>query len=352
MKSITLPDIGEGVVEGEVVSWLKNIGDRVKKDEGVVVVMTDKATVELPSPYAGILAKQYYAPGEKALVGKPLYDIEESDKILATPKTRGLAKELGIDIQSVRGSGEDGHVLPQDLKKIAPSSSPSDDEEIPLHGIRGMMAKKMIESTTHSAQFSYFDEADATRLVHLKERLQEKAVERNLHLTYMPLIIRAMSVALKEYPLVNSSIENDKILVHKHHNIGVAMATKDGLIVPVIKDVQNLSLFELTAVYEALMEKAKSGKLTPGDMRGSTISVTNFGPLGGRFATPILNYPESAIVGIAKIRKQPAVINDALTIRDTLNLSFTFDHRIIDGQTAAFFCNKLISLLENPAPLL
>jgi len=388
--TVTLPDIGEGVVEGEVVEWLKQEGDTLKQDEPVVVVMTDKATVELPAPHPGTLKKHYQNPGEVAKVNHPIYDIEVAEtqvqqkqkksvvskekKLLskktgggtmATPATRQLAKELGVDIDKVTGTGKEGRVLDQDvvlfhaqpktlLARHTPTLHMKDDEEIPIVGVPHMMAEKMVESKNVVPHFSFFDQLDATRLIQLRENIQPKAEKEGYQLTYMPFFIKALSNALKKHPHVNSSVELDvsKLNLHKHHNIGVASSTESGLIVFVLRDVQEKSLEQVIKEYNQMMTKMKEGKLDRNDMINSTITISNFGPLGGYWATPIINYPEVAILGVAKIRKEPVVKADRVVIRPRLNLSWSFDHRVIDGSLAATFSNTFISLLENPAQIL
>jgi pyruvate dehydrogenase E2 component (dihydrolipoamide acetyltransferase)/2-oxoisovalerate dehydrogenase E2 component (dihydrolipoyl transacylase) len=376
MYIVNLPDIGEGVVEGEIIAWLKPVGALLKQDEPVVVVMTDKATVELPAPIPGRLVKQHYQPGEIAKKDKPLYEIEplqeelipspsvpptdSSLKSTAAPPIRLLAKKLNIDINQVQGTGKEGRVTEGDLHRFhSPQFSTEflpGDTETPLIGIRKLMAKKMVESKNQIPHFSYFQQVDATRLVQLRERLKEEAISQGITVTYTPLLIRALSLSLKQYPLVNSSIDPalNHITTHHQHNIGIAMSTEHGLIVPVFKNVQELTLEQIIKGYEELKAKALHAKLLPSEMKDSTITLTNFGAFGeeGVWATPIINYPEAAILGIARIRKQPLVRNETLVIRDILNLSWSFDHRIIDGDLAATFSHYFSMLLQNPAPLL
>lgn len=403
--TFNLPDIGEGVVEGEIIEWLKKEGDAIGQDEPVVVVMTDKATVELPAPYPGILSKQYVKAGEIAIKGKPVYDIElttteeitkkteispaaikpvpsekkeeptpvlpaklhEGEKVLATPPVRKLAKDLGISISEVPGTGKEGRVLPQDLQAFVKSRHVkeyhetqilklSDDEVSPIHGIRQLMAKKMSESHANIPQFSYFEQVDATRLVQLRNNFKDKALKEGIRITYMPFIIRALVLTIKKYPFLNSSFdaEHRELSIHKHYNIGIAISTHNGLIVPVLKDVQNIPLQDLIRAYESLKIKALENKLSPNDMKEGTITISNYGVLGGggRWATPIINYPEVAILAVARIQKYPVVRDEAIVIRDMLNVSWSFDHRIIDGERGALCSQYFCSLINNPANLL
>lgn len=411
--TVKMPDIGEGVVEGEVIEWLKKEGDALKQDEPVIIVMTDKATVELPSPSPGKLIKQYYKPGQMAIRDKPLYDIElagesatvqskeeasvtapaaplkikteaqpesvkeqpsqtvaEGGKALAAPPMRKLARDLGVDINKVAGSGKDGHITAEDIKSYlskapgpAASKAPGtqilhlpEDEEVPIVGIRNLMARKMKESNEEIPHFSYFEQVDATRLVQLRDKVKEEADKKGVHLTYMPLFIKALSLTIKQYPNVNSMLDpaSNTLVVHKHHNVGIAIATQLGLIVPVLKDVEKMTLSEVIKAYDGLKQKALAGKLHPNDMKDSTITISNFGVLGGGglWATPIINYPEVAILAVARIQKQPMVKNDEVAIRDVLNLSWSFDHRVIDGDLAASISHYFSTLIHNPAQLL
>lgn len=403
--TVTMPDIGEGVMEGEVVQWLKKLNDPLVQDEPVVILMTDKATVELPAPYPGKLAKQYYQEGQIAIRDQPLYDIEVNDDIvlkasekkpeapkqvtvqspklkstaaliktkptgtksLAAPPTRKLAQDLDLDIDLITGSGPEGRVLDSDVVQYhAGICQPEISQTPPLHlsgdseeaiiGIRNLMSKKMSESHRNVPQFAYFEQFDATRLVQLRMKFTEAGAKEGFSITFMPFIIKALSLTLKKYPIVNSSVDSvaNTIIVHKHHNIGIAIASRGGLIVPVLKDVQDMSIEEVIRAYTELRDRALKNKLLPSDMKESTITISNFGVLegGGVWATPIVNYPEVAILGIGRIHKQPVVRNDEVVVRDVLNLSWGFDHRIVDGESAAHVSYHLSSLLQNPAALM
>lgn len=392
-----LPDIGEGVVEGEVIEWLKNVGDRVIQDEPVVIVMTDKATVELPAPYPGQIQKHYFKQGEIAIKDKPLYDIllDEKQEVFeektvkvheeiplkklekverqlpsstkkeshakAIPRVRHEAKEWSIDIDQIAGSGVDGRVTEEDLHRVlferkVPSLQKhlEGDEEQPLIGIRGLMARKMDE--THIPQFSYFEQVEVAHLMQLRQNMQDKAGQEGIHLSFMPFFIRALSLTIQEFPQINSSIDMPaaKVLIHKSHHIGIAMASPQGLIVPVLKHVDNMTLNELIRAYESMKAKALSGKLTSEDMKERTITISNFGVLGGEgtWATPMIIDPEVAILATAKIRKVPVVKGEEIVIRDVLPLSWSFDHRLIDGDLAAKISHHFCSLIKNPAALL
>lgn len=389
--TVNLPDIGEGVVEGEVIEWLKKEGDQLQQDEPVVIVMTDKATVELPAPQSGKLAKCYFQPGEKAILNHPLYDIEvfseipsrsakvesvipksiktevrkpahsSKGKVFSTPATRRLARDLDIDISKISGSGKDGRVLPEDIKKQVIHEVESINQFVgdvskPLIGIPALMAKRMSESKRLIPHFSYFETVDATRLVQLRDKIKFQGEKEGLHVTYMPFFIRALSLTIQQFPQINSALDTQKneLIQHLRQNVGIAISTNQGLIVPVLKDVQDKGIDDLIHAYEELKEKALTGKLKSSDMQESTISISNYGVLGGGgvWATPIINYPEIAILAINKIQKQPFVKNDELVVRNALNLSWSFDHRVIDGDLAANVSHYFATLIQNPAPLL
>ena len=378
--TVTLPDIGEGVVEGEVVEWLKEVGDALEQDEPVVVVMTDKATVELPAPHPGTLSKRHVEAGETAIKDKPLYDIEleaeleskpekevpkvvplkkqerrtqpRGAKALATPPVRKLAKELGIDLSQVTGSGKDGRVLAEDLKQSVPAvERRDDDEEVAWIGVRGMMAKKMSESKKVIPHFSYFEKVDAGRLLKLHANVKKEGDKEGIRVTYMPYFIRALSLTIHEFPELNSSLDGQTLLLHKHHNIGIAMSTEQGLIVPVLKDVEGMTFEEVIRNYETF--KTKSA-FEPSDMKGSTITISNIGVFGngGVWATPIINPPEVAILAVNRIQKQPVVRKGGVEVADLLDLSWSFDHRVIDGSLASKISHHFSKLIENPAHLL
>ncbi len=401
--TVNLPDIGEGVVEGEVVEWLKNIGDSLGQDEPVVVVMTDKATVELPAPYPGTLSKQYFKPGEVAIKDKPLYEIEiagdvsnksekqdekldtivvktpnkseqkqkkskptpkkssEGNKALATPPVRKLAKDMGIEIHKIPGTGKEGRVTAEDLKSTrqAPAGAVThfpDDEEKPLIGIQGLMAKKMAESKRTIPHFSYHEKVEARRLVKLRENMKKEGEKEGIQVTFMPFFIRALSLTITKFPMINSCYEEEtgKLFIHKQQNIGIAMSTEHGLIVPVLKSIQKSSLNDIIRDFDALKNKALSGKLESKDMKESTITISNYGVLGGGglWATPIINYPEAAILAVNKIQKQAVAKNDHVEAVDILNISWSFDHRFIDGDLAAKVSSHFSKLIQNPAQLL
>ncbi len=396
--TVKMPDIGEGVIEGEVIEWLKNVSDPIKQDEPVVIVMTDKATVELPSPYPGILVKQYVQPGQMAVKDKPLYDVkvtsadakmepeqpiasepsapsapasslprEDSSSLraLAAPPVRKLAHDLDIDIDLISGTGDGHHVTPSDIKHylaghsplpITPVETSPEDEVKPFIGIHYLMAQKMKESHSEIPHFSYFEKADVHLLIQLRHNLKEKAQKEEINLTYMPFLLRALSLTIKNFPIMNSTLDfaNKSVIQHKHHHLGIAMATRSGLIVPVLREVERMTLTDIIKNYELLKQRAFDNKLSPSDMRGSTFTISNFGVSGanGLWATPIINFPEVAILAVSRIHKEPLVKNDQIVIREVLNLSWSFDHRLIDGYLAVSISQFFTDLIQNPATLI
>lgn len=401
--TVLMPDIGEGVVEGEVIQWLKNVGDALAQDEPVVVVMTDKATVELPAPRPGTLAKQYVAQGSLAIKGKPLYAIEVASgatvtarapeaesprpspppvpkqapatapapKIStghsrATPATRKIARELDVDINSIVGTGPEGRVIASDIKQHVARSPSSDithdvpltalpgDEQRPLQGIRRLTARRVAASKASIPHFTYCDAVDVTNLVQLRTKLQEEAKRRGLHLTYTPFFLRALSLSLRQFPEFNASFDNgaQALVLHQAHNIGVAMKTPLGLIVPVLKGVNQMDFEQTVKAYDGLRQRAVENQLKPSDMQEATITLSNFGTEGGRWATPVIVAPQVAILATARIRAEPMVRADQISIRQVLNCSWSFDHRVIDGDMAAAFSNTFLHKLENPIEML
>jgi pyruvate dehydrogenase E2 component (dihydrolipoamide acetyltransferase) len=402
-----LPDLGEGITEGEIRKWLVNEGDEVKKDQPLAELETDKAVVEMPSPAAGKILKINHRVNDVVKVGEVLVTIgsegettpepearkpsvsvvgelpeapETPDQqktppqpteqagieVLALPAVRQLASQLGVDISKVKGTGPDGRVTETDVRgqketpRERPRIVPKFDlygyvERRPVRGVRRSVARKMIESQTKAAQVTAMEEVDVTELVALRER-QKKALQetRKIHLTYMPFIIKAIVESLKENPILNSSYndETDEIIIKKYYNIGFAVATEDGLIVPVVKGADQKSIIELAEEVERLVEQTNSRKVDLGDLKGGTFTITNYGVFGGTYGTPIINYPEAAILGTGKIVDGPRVVNGEVKVRKVLHLSLSFDHRIMDGADAGRFMNSLKKYLEDPELLL
>ncbi len=403
-----LPDIGEGVVEGEVVRWMIKEGESVTEDQPMVEVMTDKATVEIPSPRAGRVTKISAPAGEICKVGAVMVSIEvaggapaepaaahesngqshavaapvparqasaaapsSSAKVLATPATRKLARELGVDLQAVRATGDNGRVTRADVEvhssragdarwgeahPVSPVEGGRErpplmaDVRQPFRGVRKKIAENMHRSRQTAAHFTYVEECDVTELSALRKRAKARAEERGLKLSFLPFIVKAVVAGLKKFPIVNSTLDEaaQEIVLRKRYHVGVAAASDAGLIVPVLKDADQKSLFQIAADLESLSEKAKTGKASREELTGSTFTISSLGLLGGVLATPIINFPEVAILGVHKIKPTPVVRDGLIVIRDMMNLSISLDHRIVDGYEGAQFLQHVIELLQDP----
>jgi len=389
-----LPDIGEGVAEGEVVRWLVKEGDELQEDQPMVEIMTDKATVEIPTPRAGRVAKLMYAEGQICPVGKVLIAIEVADApgtaaaapeparvdvtpsastgeraprnngvnardagVLATPATRKLARDAGVDIRDVTGSGPAGRVTSDDVRahaeSPAPTSAAEGDTRIPFRGVRRKIAEHMVFSKHTAAHFTYVEEIDCTDLVALRERANAKLADQGTKLSFLPFIVKATANALVKFPQLNATLDDaaGEIIQRGHRHIGLATATDAGLIVPVVRDADRMSITQLAGEIERLAGLTRSGKAAREDLSGSTFTITSLGALGGLLATPIINHPEIAILGVHKIARRPAVRGDSIVIRDLMNLSISVDHRVVDGYDAARFIAEIKATLESPGPL-
>jgi pyruvate dehydrogenase E2 component (dihydrolipoamide acetyltransferase) len=402
-KQFKFPDVGEGITEGEIVRWLVKEGDEVKEDQPLAEVETDKAVVEMPSPYAGTILKIHAGVKDIIKVGQVLVTIgekgeavvkaavemkpdeeaapatgpsvvgvvtdskEEIREVLATPKVRKLALELGVDIKAVKGTGPQGRISEDDVKAAKASAAALKEEKkpafkikekydfygelerIPLRGVRRATAKRMHESVSTAAHVTHFDEADVTELMKIREGLKVQAAEKGVKLTYLPFIVKAVLAAIKAHPLLNATLndEDEEIIVKKYYNFGIAVDVPDGLIVPVVKGVDQKSIFDLAAEIQAVAEAAKKRSLNLADLKGGTFSITNVGGIGGEAATPIINYPEVAILATLKIKDRVRVKNGEVKAMRTLPLCLSFDHRVIDGAEAARFMNDLVAKLED-----
>ncbi len=449
-----LPDIGEGIAEGEITRWHVQEGQTVKENDPFVEVMTDKATVEITAPASGKIASIKFAAGATAPVGAVIAVIETAggsgaalpkaqaatasagaptdrpaapapkpaaaasgsasasasasaaaparaaapiadggnggvavaapsgERVLAAPAVRRRARELGIDLREVAGSGPAGRVSGNDLDHFvqsraagrsaapaapsraaptlarpvapAPVAGGATEERLPLRGIRKRIAERMHKSKATAAHFTYVDELDATNLVDLREALKPSAAEKGVKLTYMPFIIQATIAALKKFPMLNATLDDEKqeIVVKNYWHIGFACDTDQGLVVPVIKDADRRTLLNLGAAVQDLTARARESKLSLDEVSGSTFTITNAGNIGGLFATPVINWPEVAILGVHKIADRAVVKNGAIVIRKTMYLSVSIDHRVVDGATGARFMNEVLQLLEDPRRLL
>jgi pyruvate dehydrogenase E2 component (dihydrolipoamide acetyltransferase) len=404
-----LPDIGEGVAEGEVVKWLVKEGADVKENQPLVEIMTDKVNVEIPSPRKGTILKLMAKEGGTVKVGQVLLVIGEKgeqgsaptavspttttantpagvpakvttpipsptlvavapkkpQEILATPATRKLARDMGVDLATVQGTGPGGRITDDDVRRfkdvgrsatvaVTVTGPRGVEERVPIRGIRRKVAEHMVKSRDSTAQVTHVDEVDMTEVVHLREKAKASADKQGIKLTYLPFIIKALVLALKKYPYLNASLDDEKqeIVLKKYYNIGIATDTEQGLVVPVVGAAEHKSITQLAEEISKISEKARAGQLTLDEIQGSTFTVTNVGGIGGIFATPIINYPEVAILGVHKITKRPVVKDNQIVIRDMTYLSVSFDHRVLDGAMAAQFMNAIKQYLEDPKLLL
>ncbi len=463
-----LPDIGEGLVEGELVKWHVKVGQTVEENQPVAAVLTDKAEVEIPSPKSGAIAVLHAKPGEKVKVHAPLVTFSgvssgsavaaahaepaasaapasapapaarpSGAAVLALPMVRKLARDLGVDLTLVPGSGPQGRVLEADVRAFAsrasaapaapaaaaapaarpasqvratsavralaaqlgvdlarvsatgpggrvvegdvraaapkgaapataaktapgtpalsvPAAASQGEEKIPFVGIRRKIAEKMAQSKRTVAHVTHMDECDMTALLALREELKPAAAAKGVKLTFLPFVIKALTKSLAEFPNFNASLDEAEgtIVLKRHYNIGIAVAAAQGLVVPNIKGADGRDLFGLAAEVNALADKVRSGKIDVASLQGGTFTITNIGPIGGLFATPIVNHPEVAILGLMKLAKRPVARDGGIAIRDMMNLVLSFDHRVVDGADAASFMNAIIRHLENPRTLL
>ncbi len=450
-----LPDIGEGITEGEIVKWLVSPGDSVKEDQPMVEVMTDKATVTITAPKAGKILETRGPEGgvvavhsvlvvfdisgstvdaPAAVVAEPkkesaataVGDIKETlpgmnlarpaaakatngnaaapgyfnEKPLATPATRKLARELGVDLRTVAPTGPNGRVIRDDVAaanvaaaaphaveaapqssrtpesprhelalplpppaqqpaalarppmRIAPNSSAdhAQDERIPLRGMRKRIFEGMSRSVHTAAHFTFVEECDVTALKALRARLKGPAEQAQVKLTFLPFFVKAVVAALKKHPMLNAAFDEStqEIVVRKSYHIGIASSTDAGLIVPVVRDADRKSILDIARDIARLAEETKTGKAKAQDLSGSTFTITSLGQQGGLFATPILNFPEVGILGIHQMKQKPVVRDGQIVVGDVMLLSLSFDHRIIDGHIGAAFAYEIIGYLENP----
>lgn len=415
-----LPDVGEGLHEGEIGNWLVKVGDQVKEDQPLVEVQTDKINVELPCPVTGKVLELRAEPGQVVAVGAVIavFDVAgaapqapppptKSDaaevkaapraavaapapaaaarpagqRALATPAVRRVARELGVDIHQVPGSGAAGRVLKEDVERFArgeagapaapaagapavpaqpaavaqqaPAAVPG--QRVPLKGVRKAIAEAMVRSKHTAPHVTVMDEVEVSTLVAAREQGKALAAARGVKLTYMPFIFKALVVALKEFPYLNASIDDaaGEIVLKSEYNLGFALDTEQGLFVPVVKNADRKSVFEVAREIAGLSDKGRAGKLTLEEIRGGTFSVSNMGNIGaGLYFTPVINHPEVGILGVGSITEKPVVRGGQLAVGKVLHLSVSFDHRIVDGAYATRFLKRVIELLANPTLLL
>ena len=430
------PDIGEGIHEGVITKWLVNVGDNINEGESVAEVETDKVTTEIPSPRTGKVSKLNFKKGDKINVGQvfiiietasrngdeedvPAFDEEDKmqelpekqevveeetagvvgeviassqvipsstegtesstktatdTKVLATPVARQLAKDLGVDISSIKGTGPNGRIMKEDIHKAsqqvsktiqedkplakAPKESLSITDErverVPLTRIRKTIADRMTLSRFTIPHTTAMDEIDITKLDDFRKKYKDMLKEEDINLTYLPFIIKAVIVALKAFPEFNSSLDEEKeeLVLKYFYHMGIATDTERGLMVPVIKDADKMSIVELSKAIVDVSTRAKDNKIELNELKGSSFTITNYGSIGGYFGIPIINYPESAILGLGRVVKKPIVKDDEIVIAKVLPLSLSYDHRTIDGASGARFLNILKELLSDPDMLL
>lgn len=424
-KSVQLPDIGEGVTEGELVQWLVQVGDTVEDDQPVAEIMTDKATVEVPTPFAGVVKElkaqegdvipieteilvlevtgaaqaeepkkeepkkqEASAPAQKATpqpasagaqatqtIHPPVAEVN----VLATPSTRRLAREMSVNINEINGSGLAGRVTREDILSAKPSAAPSvnghaqpavapqfktpaplpvdsaeREERVALRGIRRKIAENMQMTKQIVPHFTLMDECNVTELVKLRTQAKSAGEKHGIKITYLPFVMKSLIATIKEFPMFNASIDDQaqEIVYKNYFNIGFAADTPNGLVVPVIKDADRKSILQISAEIMDLAGRAREGKLKPDEMKGATITVTNIGSVGGNYATPIINHPEVAILGMYKIVDKPIMKNGKFRAAKVMNYTVTADHRLIDGAVAANFLNAFMKRLENPSHLM
>jgi pyruvate dehydrogenase E2 component (dihydrolipoamide acetyltransferase) len=426
------PDVGEGITEGELVKWHVKISDKVKVDQVLAEVETDKAVVEIPSPKAGKILKLHFKEGDTMKVGDAMITIGEggevpikeekskempteshtqtikhhikreaekgtsvvgsleeatekdilpapkeanvekfkTNKILAIPAVRALAKKLKVNIENIKGTGSDGRVIVQDVKaatgKISEEKPKQSEikhvrkydiygyiEHVPLKGMRKTIAVNMAKSIYTSPHVAHMDESNVSHLYNIRKKEKKAAEKKGIKLTFLPFIIKAVAQALKEHPYLNSTLEGDDIILKKYYNIGVAVDTEAGLMVPVVKGVDDKSIFQIAKDVQDLAEKARTRKIDVSDLKGGTFTITNVGSIGGLFATPIINPGEVAILALGRIQDKlvPDKVKKIKLIK-SLSFSISFDHRVVDGAEVARFANKLKQYIEDPDLLL
>jgi 2-oxoisovalerate dehydrogenase E2 component (dihydrolipoyl transacylase) len=402
-----LPDVGEGIAESEVATWRVAVGDTIKEEQPLVDMLTDKAAIEIPSPVAGKVVKLHAAAGDKVPVGGVLVTIETSDAApaektkpvaaapalakpaatpapakaapaagdfyndhpAAAPSVRKRAREMGVDLRTVRGSHPSGRVLHEDVVAHAeggagpapvaarapamPAGSEDRVDAVKVIGMRRKIAEAMERSKRRIPHFAYVEELDVTELEALRVHLNEVHGAARGKLTLLPFLVRALILAVPEFPQVNGTYDEETGINTRHSalHVGIATQTPNGLLVPVVRHAERLDLWQCAAEIARLAQAARTSKATVKELSGSTITLTSLGKMGGIASTPIINAPEVGIIGVNKMVPRPAVVNGAIGVRTMMNLSSSFDHRIVDGYDAASFIQRLKGLLEHPATL-
>ncbi|MDP9233205.1 MAG: 2-oxo acid dehydrogenase subunit E2 [Actinomycetota bacterium] len=399
MADFALPDLGEGVAEAEIDRWLVEEGQQIGEDDPLVEVITDKATAEIPSPFAGVVSRIHVQSGEVVPVGTVLVTIGEPGAViddgasgaetgvtseppsmkdpetsadrgretespqtggLAMPPIRRLARELDVDLSRITGSGPGGRILREDVEAAAagaPAPTASEPASAggrrePFRGVRRRIAERMLEAHLAVPPVTHVEECDVTELDATRRLANERSPEE-VHLTFLPFIVKAVVQGLKDHPALNASLDESagEIVFHDHYDIGIAVDAPSGLVVPVIKDADRKRLRVIASEVERLSAAARDGSLSNADISNGTFTVTSPGPFGGLMATPIVLHPQSAILGVHRAGDRAVVRDGQIVIRKMMNMSVTFDHRILDGMTAARFILDVVKLLEHPAVL-
>jgi pyruvate dehydrogenase E2 component (dihydrolipoamide acetyltransferase) len=340
-----LPDLGEGLTEGEIARWLVAEGQEVAEDDPLVEILTDKTTVEIPSPAAGVVSRLLAQEGEVVPVGTVIVVIGDGDgaaptveeharpagRVQATPLVRRVAQELGVELESVTGSGPNGRITEEDVRGAAGGAPAREGRREPLRGVRRLIAEHMARAHREVAPVTWVEECDFGQ-VDLKR--------------LVATVLRAAALSLREFPELNARLERDEVVFLDRYDLGVAVQTDAGLLVPVVRDCDSRSLDELDADVKRLADAARAGTLAPEDLRGSTFTVTSAGKLAGLFQTPIVNYPEVGILSVGRIAARPIVRDGAVTSAPIGYVAITFDHRVVDGARAAEFGLDVIRRLE------
>ncbi len=404
-----LPKVGEGITEGKLVTWLVSVGDVVTEDEAIVEVQNDKLLQEVPSPVTGILSKILVEAGSTAQIEEAIAEIkimshvsstdeviehkadkgtqvqpsnEKSNKsvvagrVLAMPSVRQYARDKGVEILNISGTGKHDHITIDDIDAFLATpaketknintakqttqeaysiAETSDTIREKMSVTRRAISQAMVNSQRHASHVSIFDEVEVSRLIAHRNRFKEVASNQDIKLTYLAYMSKAVIAVLRKYPILNASVDeaNDEIVYKKYYNLGIAVDTKRGLYVPNIKNADRKSIFTIAKEIVDLSNKAHEGTLEPIEMKAGSTTITSIGPIGGKWFTPIINFPEVAIFGMGRIEKKPIVLeNDTLGVGSILHLSMSFDHRIVDGAVAQKAMNELKRLMEDPELLL
>ncbi len=360
---LKLPDVGEGIAEGEVVRWLVAEGAAVKEDDPLVEILTDKANVEIPSPVTGTVVTILATPGQVVKVGELLALIEPAavksaapgGEVLATPVVRKLAKDLGVDLGALHGSGPGGRITEEDVRRAAvlkaPAGTPAEstsEERIPFKGKRRMIARKMVAAKTRVPHALLVDEADVSGLLAERAKMRETGEREGVRISILPFIMKAVAGALQRHPALNASLDEDReeLVLKKKVDVGMAVDAGDGLVVPVVRNADAKSVIELAREIERLSAAAREGTLAPGDLAGGTFTISSVGSIGGLFSYPVINVPEAAILAAHKIVTRPVVRDGEIVPREMMYLSLSFDHRIVDGGEATRFLNEVVRRIE------